>query len=109
MGIRGNSTLATLLVVKFDGKNNPRDNIFKYRFKPAPAYFRVLALYPICRKKAVIPTRGSIAVTNLLSFTPQVWRVGFMGHNSHPENVDMFLRLFKEALEVVKGRPKSQL
>lgn len=39
-----------------------------------------------------------------------VWRVGFMGHNSYPENVDLFLRLFKEAIESVHaGRPKSQL
>lgn len=56
-----------------------------------------------------IPNGGGIVVTNLLSLTPQVWRVGFMGHNSHTENVDMFLRLFKEVLEVVKGLPKSQL
>ena len=43
-------------------------------------------------------------------FIFQVWRVGFMGHNSYPENVDLFLRLFKEAIESVHaGRPKSQL
>ncbi|RMX46048.1 hypothetical protein pdam_00002013 [Pocillopora damicornis] len=39
----------------------------------------------------------------------KVWRVGFMGHNSSLENVDKFLRLFKEALEAVKNRPKSQI
>ncbi|KAM7452302.1 hypothetical protein ABFA07_000466 [Porites harrisoni] len=39
----------------------------------------------------------------------KVWRVGFMGHNSNPENVDLFLRLFKEAIESVHaGRPKFQ-
>lgn len=39
-----------------------------------------------------------------------VWRVGFMGHNSYRENVDLFLRLFREALESVHpGLPKAQL
>jgi len=33
-----------------------------------------------------------------------VWRVGFMGHNSYTENVDTFLRLFKEAIEDVQRR-----
>ena len=33
----------------------------------------------------------------------KVWRVGFMGHNSYKENVDQFLRLFKEAIESVKN------
>ena len=44
----------------------------------------------------------------IFNFT-KVWRVGFMGHNSSLENVDKFLRLFKEALEAVKNRPKSQI
>ena len=48
-------------------------------------------------------------ITNALSRFPKVWRVGFMGQNSHTENVDMFLRVFKEALEVVQGRTKSHL
>ncbi|XP_020624089.1 serine--pyruvate aminotransferase-like [Orbicella faveolata] len=34
----------------------------------------------------------------------KVWRVGFMGHNSYTENVDTFLRLFKEAIEDVQRR-----
>ena len=33
----------------------------------------------------------------------KVWRVGFMGHNSYKENVDLFLRLFKEAIDSVKN------
>ena len=31
-----------------------------------------------------------------------VWRIGLMGHNAHPDNVDRLLQIFKEALDLPK-------
>ena len=74
-----------------------------------------LSVQMICQSSCVKTTTQmktilwKYLITNALSRIPKVLRVGFMGQNSHTENVDMFLRVFKEALEVVQGRTKSHL
>lgn len=38
----------------------------------------------------------------------KVWRIGLMGYNCTPENVDRVLRIMSEALEI-ELKPKSNL
>lgn len=39
----------------------------------------------------------------------KIWRVGIMGYNATPENVQKVLRALDEGLKSVRGNPRSQL
>lgn len=39
----------------------------------------------------------------------KIWRVGIMGYNATPENVQKVLQALDEGLKSVRGNPRSQL